>query len=250
MSKQKHKSYLLSVAGLEVPVKIYKERRNSIRASLAKEHAILRLPLFISKKAEEEQIDRFYFWLKDKVLSKEKFRIQFQSKNYKDGYSFSLYDKEFTVNFEESLNKNHSAKYFKNNIIRIKLANGSTIKESELAITRLISRVIAQHYIKDITNRVLLINAKYFNKEIKSVNLKYNKSNWGSCSSSQNINLSTRLLFAPLEVQDYVIVHELSHLIQMNHSSKFWEIVEKFVPNYKLHEKWLNKNGYLCDFGI
>jgi predicted metal-dependent hydrolase len=67
----------------------------------------------------------------------------------------------------------------------------------------------------------------YFQKPIKSVNLKYNLSNWGSCSTKGNINLSTRLLFAPDDVIDYVIIHELAHLLEMNHSPHFWAIVKR-----------------------
>lgn len=250
MAKNKYKEYLLTVDGLDIPVKIYKERRNSIRASLGKKHAILRLPSLISKKGEQEQIDRFYFWLKDKVLSKDKFRKQFESKKYRDGYQFEIAGQNYSLQLLYSTNKNHSAKYLGDNVILVKLADGSNEKNSEDEITRLISRVVAQICQDDMTRRVLEINNMYFKKNIKSVNLKYNRSNWGSCSSSTNINFSTRLLFAPQIVQDYVIIHELAHLIEMNHSSRFWNIVSKIMPDYKSQEKWLKENGHLCDFGL
>ena len=249
-AKKKYKAYLLTVDDLEIPVKIYKERRNSIRASLAKDHAILRLPLFISGRAEQEQIDRFYFWLKDKVLSKDRFRAKFLPKHYKDGYQFTLGDRLFTLKMIESTNKSHSGKYLGNNEIQIKLALGASIKESESAITNLISRVIAQLYQKPFAQKVRSINEQCFKQEIKSVKLKYNRSNWGSCSSSSNLNFSTRLLFAPEWVQDYVIIHELAHLIELNHSERFWSLVKKVMPDYKKAEKWLKQHGHLCDFGL
>ena len=115
-------------------------------------------------------------------------------------------------------------------------------------IKQLLSRVCAQLFLPDVTRRVHEINDKCFHKDIKSVNLKYNTSNWGSCSSANNVNLSTRLLFAPKDVIDYVIIHELAHLYEMNHSKKFWDIVGQVMPNYKEKEKWLSENGRLCDF--
>lgn len=250
MTAKKYKAYLLTVDDLEIPVKIYKERRNSIRASLAKDHAILRLPLFLSQKGEQEQIDRFYFWLKEKVLSKDRFRTQFTGKNFTDGYQFTLYDKSFSLRLIPSTNKSHSAKYLGNNEIGIKLAYDANTKDSASAITSLISRIIAQLYQKDMERRVRDFNNRFFKMEVKSVNLKYNRSNWGSCSSSSNINFSTRLLFAPLEVQNYVIIHELAHLKELNHSDRFWSLVANAMPEYKIHEKWLKKNGHLCDFGL
>lgn len=247
-TKAKHKTYLLRVDDLDIPVKIYKERRNSIRASLGKQHAILRLPLFLNKKEEQAQIDRFYLWLKDKVLVEDRFRKRFESKGFKTDYSFTLYDQKYTIKIEESENLNHSGKYLGDGVIGIKLAYDVSASEAEKEIAALLSRVVAKLYLPKIKQRVNHINDSYFGQDIKSVRLKYNRSNWGSCSSSSNINLSTRLLFAPESVQDYVIVHELAHLIEMNHSSRFWKIVSDVMPEYKKAEKWLKVNGHLCDF--
>jgi len=66
---------------------------------------------------------------------------------------------------------------------------------------------------------------------------------WGSCTSKKNLNFTYRLALAPDFVRDYVIVHELCHLRQMNHSRKFWAEVGRIMPDYKLAEKWLKQNG-------
>lgn len=66
---------------------------------------------------------------------------------------------------------------------------------------------------------------------------------WGSCTSKKNLNFTYRLALAPGRVRDYVIVHELCHLRQMNHSKKFWSEVEAIMPDYKTQEKWLKENG-------
>jgi predicted metal-dependent hydrolase len=248
LAKTKYKEYLLTVDDLDIPVKVYKERRNSIRASLGKNNAILRLPLFLSRKEEQTQIDRFYVWLKDKILVEDRFRKRFERKAFHSGYQFKLYDQTYTLRIEFSENKGHSGKYLGNGLILVKLASGSNIDQATNDISALVSRIVANIYKPKLHERVVRLNNHYFQKDIKSVRLKYNKSNWGSCSSSSNINLSTRLLFAPEVVQDYVIIHELSHLIEMNHSSKFWKIVSDIMPDYKKCEKWLKTNGHLCDF--
>jgi len=71
------------------------------------------------------------------------------------------------------------------------------------------------------------------------------RTRWGACSSKKNINLSWRLVFCPLPVIDYVVVHELSHLSYMNHSREFWARVEEILPNYKIEQRWLKINGKL-----
>jgi predicted metal-dependent hydrolase len=108
--------------------------------------------------------------------------------------------------------------------------------------------LVAQDYKPAITRRVMELNHLYFQKPVNSVNLKFNRSNWGSCSTKSNLNLSTCLLFAPEDVIDYVIIHELAHLIEMNHSHRFWALVENAMPDYKEKEKWLKDNWQTCVF--
>lgn len=68
-------------------------------------------------------------------------------------------------------------------------------------------------------------------------------SRWGSCSAKGNLNFNCLLLLCPKEVLDYVVIHELCHLKEMNHSKKFWEYVEHFCPEYEQHKKWLKEHG-------
>ncbi|CAN5410974.1 hypothetical protein BH10PSE19_BH10PSE19_11610 [soil metagenome] len=66
---------------------------------------------------------------------------------------------------------------------------------------------------------------------------------WGSCNSKGLISLNWRLIMAPLAVIDYVIVHELAHIVEMNHSPRFWNLVAKIMPDYKAARLWLKLNG-------
>ena len=69
------------------------------------------------------------------------------------------------------------------------------------------------------------------------------KSRWGSCSAKGNLNFNCLLMRAPEEILDYVIVHELCHRKEMNHSDRFWAEVEKVMPSYKERRKWLKDHG-------
>lgn len=77
----------------------------------------------------------------------------------------------------------------------------------------------------------------------KMLRIKKLKSAWGICYRNQNITLNLLLLCCPLQVIDYVIIHELSHLVHMNHSKEFWKQVELFCPTYKSEKTWLKING-------
>ena len=70
------------------------------------------------------------------------------------------------------------------------------------------------------------------------------QSRWGSCSEDNNLAFSFRLIMAPPDIIDYVIVHELAHIREKNHSLKFWQRVEEVVPEYKKHRRWLKDNHH------
>ncbi len=85
--------------------------------------------------------------------------------------------------------------------------------------------------------------AKKYDFEYAKIKLSSARTRWGSCSAKGNINLTWRLVMAPLEIIDYVTVHELSHLREHNHSKAFWVQVEAILPDYKERRKWLKENG-------
>lgn len=78
--------------------------------------------------------------------------------------------------------------------------------------------------------------------EYNHIVLKDQKTLWASCSGKKNINYSYRIIKMPPAVQDYLMVHELCHLIHMNHSAEYWQLVAQFCPDYKLHRRWLNEH--------
>lgn len=93
--------------------------------------------------------------------------------------------------------------------------------------------------------KIVLDRLEYYNQ---FYNLKYNKifirnqsTRWGSCSSARNLNFNYRICLLPAELADYLVVHELCHLAEMNHSRAFWTTVEKTIPDYKDRRKLLRK---------
>ena len=97
------------------------------------------------------------------------------------------------------------------------------------------------------SRRVLSEKAAFFAKQLgvsyQKISIRSQRTRWGSCSGKGNLNFNCLLMLAPESVQDYVVVHELCHLREMNHGAAFWALVESVLPNYRQQKAWLKENG-------
>ena len=100
---------------------------------------------------------------------------------------------------------------------------------------------VTKHYVenKEVARALVLARLQHFNQ---FYNLQYNRVSirnqrrcWGSCTSLKNLNFSYKILFLPDHLRDYIIVHELCHLVELNHGKGFWELVAQEVPSYPAH---------------
>ena len=184
-------------------------------------------------------------WVKNKIQQRP---INSQHpKTYQHGQILKVGDEEYLLNISYH-DKKSSKSFLKENQISIILSKAISEEKQHEHISQLLSKTIAVKKYPFIQEKLHSLNKNYFQQPIHSISLKNTSSKWGSCSSEGKICLSTRLLFAPEKVIDYVCIHELSHLIEPNHSSKFWNIVEKIVPDYKDQKRWLKVHGELCRF--
>ena len=101
--------------------------------------------------------------------------------------------------------------------------------------------------LKKRARRVFLARAAFFAPVVgvsyTRITVRSQRTKWGSCSAKGGLNFNCLLLLAPTEVLDYVVVHELCHRLEMNHSPRFWAEVERVLPDYAASRKWLRQNG-------
>lgn len=95
---------------------------------------------------------------------------------------------------------------------------------------------------KDISGRAM-IYAGRAGVTYGRISIKHQKTRWGSCSSKGNLNFNCLLMLCPPDVRDYVVIHELCHRKELNHSKSFWALVGKIMPDYKEKRLWLKKEG-------
>ncbi|MGE5355329.1 MAG: M48 family metallopeptidase [Deltaproteobacteria bacterium] len=237
----------LKVDEILVPVEVYREFRMDVRTAIKLDKVIIRLPLHYGNADIKKTIRYAEDWVKVHFQKNTALKNRFIIKEHNNGDELLINGVKFILEIKESDIDNYRAKLDKN-IIKIEIPYNANILEKKEALVYLQSRIVGQYFLDEIKTRIEILNNKHFKVKINDIKMKYNKTNWGSRSGQGNINICTRLLFAPKEVQDYVFVHELAHFFEMNHSEKFWRIVEKVVPDYKQKEKWLKLNSRKCDF--
>jgi hypothetical protein len=244
----KKTSQQLEILGSQVEVMLVEEYRNSYRASVGKQKLIFRIPKGLAQDQLAQAWNWFTEWAERLYLERPAIFKPLILSQYGNADTLQVGKKSYTlaISLEDRLTS--SGRLLPGNEIQLRIGNGLGEMERQKVTKTLLSRIVAQDFLPEITSKVAAINARFIRKPVRQVRLSYQHSKWGSCTSNGNINLSTRLLFAPDDVIEYVILHELAHLIEMNHSPRFWEIVRKAMPAFKDQERWLKENGPNCDF--
>lgn len=191
-------------------------------------------------------------YLKEKVRSKGKWIVN-KLLEFKD-MGYIPFKKEF-VNGEAFLysGRNYSLHILLNsNIIRPKVE----LSDSKILITspskdQEILKTALQKWYKKEASKLVMKRVDFYKPKFKAapkeIKVKEQKRRWGSCTSKGNIYFNWRIIMAPSPVLDYIVVHEMSHLIQRNHSPGFWKLVEFIIPDYKDRKKWLRNYGVRMD---
>ncbi|MBE0668988.1 MAG: M48 family metallopeptidase [Anaerolineales bacterium] len=197
------------------------ERDGSLTVRAPKRAAVAEILSFLQEKSG---------WIhraREKILS----IVEIPKKEFKSGEVFLFLGKEYRLSLVTPQRP------------ALKFDNGFTLGSTAQARGE---KVFSQWYKKQayavISERVELFSSQY-GFTPKRVKISSAKTRWGSCSPDGTLNFTWRLVMAPLEVIDYVIVHELCHLRVKDHSSRFWREVEKIMPEYRERRKWLRVNG-------
>ncbi len=236
----------VTVDGHTIPVTVYFERRTNARVSAGKDSVLLRIPAKCTDKQLIEYKQWCSRWIKKQWQASERFRATYMPFDVTKCRRVYTTDKEFSVRISDSQRK-MARGVIEEDVIALEVPGDWTdIAKSDVAY-RMIHDLLARLYKPAFERRVRAMHEGRFNKKIKSITLRNMSSRWGSCSQYGELSFSTRLLFAPRSVQDYVILHELCHLDVLDHSDRFWKRVASIDPNYTRKEQWLDDSGHLCD---
>ncbi len=223
-------------------LKIHFEERDNTHVSFSAKNINIRIPLNLSREEQFRQILQMKQWAAKKIQENPARYSRPEPRVYHSGEKLSVGEQEYLLNIAYSEKQSSSAR-LENNTIFLNVASQLPEEIKQKHISSLLSRVIARQRLPGLYGQIKQLNELHFQRPLKKIFFKNMRSSWGSCSSQGNLNISTRLLFAPEKVLRYICIHELTHLIEFNHSERFWELVGKAMANYKEQEQWLKENG-------
>jgi predicted metal-dependent hydrolase len=216
--------------------KLIRSKRRTIALEIAHDASLIvrapyRTPLdFIEKIVFNKRL-----WIKQKQEFVRDKYTKITPKEFVNGEGFLYLGDMYKLEIVDALNM----PMLFNNGFRISRENIDSAKEilvawyKEQAYQKISERVICRSSLSGLRyNKIRISNAQR---------------RWGSCSAKGNLNFSWRLIMAPLRIIDYVVVHELAHIEENNHSKKFWDKVKIMMPDYKQYKKWLKENRHLLN---
>jgi hypothetical protein len=212
-----------------------KKRRKTISLHIKEDGGIVVYAPFCTPKWEIEKfIEEKRSWISGKLSEKEKFAKE-SEKAFILGEEFLYLGEWYPLEIEKANNKNVPLELSFGKFV---LDQGRAAKAKDLftqwykreAKEKIVGRV--NYY----SNRLQL-----FPKGIKITSAKYR---WGSCSRDNRLSFSWRIIMAPLRIIDYILIHELVHIKEKNHSKRFWSYLALILPEYKQHRLWLKQNGH------
>lgn len=209
--------------------KIIRSKRKTIALVVASDATlIVRAPLESTLEYIKELVFKKRFWIKEKKQVVSKNSIVVRKKEYVNGEGFLFLGKTYKLKIQNCDDIKLSDYLF----FPKKYLNDSKEKMMEW---------YKQKALEKITER-----AEWYSKntgwKYKSIKINEASSRWGSCGPSGSLNFTWKLIMAPLNVVDYVVVHELAHINEKNHSTKFWNKVKTVMSDYKQRERWLKEN--------
>ena len=178
-------------------------------------------------------IEEKWDWIQQKSKEMKDRLLGQKVKIYDHGEIFLYLGKEFPIKVTQDINTMQDYVVFEEDMLKI------YVKQLEDAkIKQALKRFYYQEC-KKLVERSIRSYQKHFKTKPRSIRISDNNSNWGTCDSRQQLTFNWKLAMAPQQVIDYVVVHEMCHMVHLNHDRSFWRLVGKILPDYEERENWL-----------
>ncbi len=219
----------MNTYNIEIESIIRSERKSISLAVTDEARLVIRAPLHVSDRYIKDVVRKKTGWIRKKI-EEVKNRKPVPVKKFIQGEAFLYLGRSYPLLFGDKMG------------IDVQITDNLVV-----CCGKTLARDVLIHWYRERAMEKISERCHHYSSmtALKPLSVKISNASkrWGSCSSRGSINFAWRLVMAPLEVIDYVVVHELTHLKELNHSKKFWNRVESVIPDYRIRQKWLRDNG-------
>lgn len=215
---------------------LIRSKRKTISLTITKDaELVVRVPLRMPLKDINRIIEEKTDWIISKREQVLKRKREFDALKFIEGGKFFFQGKTYTL-----VPKNETSQiYFSNEKLYYPSCHDEKLPDILKKWCKAEAKKILPERLKQLSQML--------NIPITGCSITSARTRWGSCSAKNRISLTWRLIMANPDAIDYVIIHELCHVIHKNHSKEFWKKVKQIMPNYLIHKKWLKDHGYILD---
>lgn len=210
--------------------------RKTLNISVERDRSIVvRAPKHVTEEKIQAVVHSRQEWIKDKLAHVQKYPAVVEPKEFVSGESLLYLGKNYQLSL---VNEPIEGVQFNQRFI---ISQDNQHKANEMFREWYINQ--AKKKIKPVAQRY----AKRLGVEYEECKVSEMKYRWGSCTPKGNIIFNWRIIKAPMQVVEYLVAHELAHLIEPNHTDQFWHILSIQIPNYSKHKEWLKLHGHLLE---
>ncbi|RSK25858.1 M48 family peptidase [Bacillus sp. HMF5848] len=195
-------------------------------------------PKGISEDIVIRAVEEKWSWIQEKLQELNERAKGFKQKVYDEGETFLYLGETYPIRFTHDGSLERDIVEFRGDALHI------NVKQlDDDAIKQALKRFYYQQC-KALVEKSVASYQSHFKMKPRSIRITDSKTTWGTCDSNRQLTFNWRLAMAPPEVLDYVVVHEMCHMMHMNHDRSFWRLVGKIMPDYKEQEQWLTLSNW------
>lgn len=229
-------------AGQDIEFEVLFSRRKTMEISISNTGDIkVRSPFGIPQDVIIDKVKAKAAWISKKLYHFKHMRYQSVNREFVTGELFMYLGREYPIEINLDININNPSVTILNDKITVSVRN----KNKEY-IRKILELWYRQNAKEEIDKRISFYQ-KFFSMTPSEVKVKEQKRRWGSCTYKDALLFNWRCVMAKETVLDYIVVHEMCHMIYKNHSKDYWKEVASILPDYKHREQWLKYNGAKMD---
>lgn len=237
---RRRRQNFLVMEGFDAAVQ-YSKRRKTLTIKVEEGKVTVQAPCFVAQVDIENFLRRKHEWILEK-LAHQRTQIKAREKTWTSGDRLPWLGKDIILHVEHG-SKSRLSFDGRNLLVTVRAASPEIVEQRVQALV--------QQWYKESAAQEIAQRVAYWQTITgitpHSHRVRTYKSRWGSCSHRKELTFNWKLVMTPPVVLDYVVVHELCHIIHFNHSPEYWRLVERFQPDYKAHKNWLRTHGLSLD---